>query len=316
MRVDIFPLIHGLAGCDPMELHPSAREIAMHSTSFLTKAAFDTYLRHGLLEDEAPTILDLKQARTRTHYIWRTRRDGRVRSSHAENDGKVFAWDNPPSTGHPGEAPGCRCYAESYAPQIEESIRIVMTGVTDSNSPWSSRDFTNHYYAANGRGVALRQTGHLVAVASAFMQLRGAAIKTQHIATPARLAKNGPFGDQFENVYDMESVVFSLGGTTIGGQVTGIASEQNGVLSIAGQNRFRLQDVFEEPINIADTEAIDFQETIMENLIRPADAFIRRQPDGSLRLGVHTGEPFHITDEWSATFDGQIYTDTTHSRFR
>lgn len=45
-------------------------------------------------------------------YIWRTRGDNKVRSEHAERDGKVFEWNNPPEDGHPGEAPNCRCRAE------------------------------------------------------------------------------------------------------------------------------------------------------------------------------------------------------------
>ncbi len=48
------------------------------------------------------------------YYIWRTRGDGKVRSSHAANNGKVFSWDFPPPTGHPGEEYGCRCWAESF----------------------------------------------------------------------------------------------------------------------------------------------------------------------------------------------------------
>ncbi len=46
-------------------------------------------------------------------YIWRTRGDNKVRSEHAERDGKVFSWGYPPEGGHPGEAPNCRCTAES-----------------------------------------------------------------------------------------------------------------------------------------------------------------------------------------------------------
>lgn len=101
-----------LAGRGPIGLCPSAREIAVRSSSFLTKTAFDNYLRYGLIHPSAPTTLDFKQARPTTHYDWRTRRDGRVRPSHAENDGKLFAWDNPPPTGHPRDAPGCRCTTE------------------------------------------------------------------------------------------------------------------------------------------------------------------------------------------------------------
>ena len=36
---------------------------------------------------------------------------GHVRPSHAENDGKIFSWDTPPATGHPGEDHNCRCTA-------------------------------------------------------------------------------------------------------------------------------------------------------------------------------------------------------------
>jgi len=44
-------------------------------------------------------------------YVWVTRGDDRVRPSHAENNGKIFSWDDPPTTGHPGEDFGCRCVA-------------------------------------------------------------------------------------------------------------------------------------------------------------------------------------------------------------
>jgi len=52
-----------------------------------------------------------------THYIWRTAGDGDVRESHAELDGQVFRYDDPPSVGDegnhgPGEYPNCRCYSE------------------------------------------------------------------------------------------------------------------------------------------------------------------------------------------------------------
>ncbi|MBF0246701.1 MAG: minor capsid protein [Alphaproteobacteria bacterium] len=47
------------------------------------------------------------------HYIWRTMGDSKVRSSHSEREGQVFSWDHPPAGGHPGEAPGCRCWPEA-----------------------------------------------------------------------------------------------------------------------------------------------------------------------------------------------------------
>ena len=63
----------------------------------------------------------LTQARAQsvgaTHYVWRTAGDSDVRETHAELDGKVFAFDDPPyidgeGNHHAGEFPNCRCYAE------------------------------------------------------------------------------------------------------------------------------------------------------------------------------------------------------------
>ncbi len=45
-------------------------------------------------------------------YVWRSRDDARVRSSHAEYDDQTFSWSDPPSGGHPGQGWNCRCTAE------------------------------------------------------------------------------------------------------------------------------------------------------------------------------------------------------------
>lgn len=58
-------------------------------------------------------------------YIWRTRGDSKVRSEHADRDGKVFDWDNPPEGGHPGEAPNCRCTAEDVKDNKEKCQRLA-----------------------------------------------------------------------------------------------------------------------------------------------------------------------------------------------
>ncbi len=45
-------------------------------------------------------------------YEWSTSGDERVRESHAEKDGKIFSWSDPPAdTGNPGEDINCRCVA-------------------------------------------------------------------------------------------------------------------------------------------------------------------------------------------------------------
>ncbi len=47
-----------------------------------------------------------------TSYYWRTVKDNRVRDEHDKLEGDRFAWDSPPSEGHPSEAVNCRCYAD------------------------------------------------------------------------------------------------------------------------------------------------------------------------------------------------------------
>jgi predicted chitinase len=45
-------------------------------------------------------------------YVWRSRDDARVRSTHAEYDDQTLSWSDPPSGGHPGQGWNCRCTAE------------------------------------------------------------------------------------------------------------------------------------------------------------------------------------------------------------
>jgi SPP1 gp7 family putative phage head morphogenesis protein len=54
-------------------------------------------------------------------YIWRTAEDSDVRHSHAQMNGQYVDWSNPPTldgmTGHAGQFPNCRCYAEPVVPE-------------------------------------------------------------------------------------------------------------------------------------------------------------------------------------------------------
>lgn len=49
-------------------------------------------------------------------YTWRSVQDSRVRPEHADLNGKVFSFDNPPSEGNPGTPVRCRCRAEAVWP--------------------------------------------------------------------------------------------------------------------------------------------------------------------------------------------------------
>jgi len=69
----------------------------------------------------ASTLTQVRaQAVGSTHYIWRTAGDSDVRDSHRKMNGKVVAWDDPPTldglTGHAGALPNCRCYPEPVIP--------------------------------------------------------------------------------------------------------------------------------------------------------------------------------------------------------
>lgn len=46
-----------------------------------------------------------------TKYKWSTSKDERVRPAHAEREGRVYEWANPPADGNPGYPIRCRCVA-------------------------------------------------------------------------------------------------------------------------------------------------------------------------------------------------------------
>ena len=59
------------------------------------------------------------------YYRWRTAGDGDVRESHAEMEGTIQRFDQPPTlsdgmTGNSGEFPNCRCFAEVLIPELEQ----------------------------------------------------------------------------------------------------------------------------------------------------------------------------------------------------
>ncbi len=60
-------------------------------------------------------------------YKWITVGDELVREEHAERQGKIFKWSNPPPDGHPGEPHSCRCESQ---PMITSSTRGKSPGVT------------------------------------------------------------------------------------------------------------------------------------------------------------------------------------------
>lgn len=66
-------------------------------------------------------------------YMWSTSGDERVRESHAEKDGKVFEYANPPAdTGHPGHDFNCRCVA---IPVLDDVVKSSSNAQEASSEP-------------------------------------------------------------------------------------------------------------------------------------------------------------------------------------
>lgn len=314
----------------------------------LYRKAFVDYIRKG-----TPIERSLKQARPTTHYIWRTRRDRRVRSQHADREGRVFSWNDPPTGGHPGEDFNCRCTAEPYYPEVAEYMELWVEGV-GTKSGWTNHDFEEHYFRGRGRGVTLREIGHFEKIVGKYINDRGDALKGQ-IADAARRVGTGTVTYTFGKPYNMQDVVFSPGHTTIGGVFFGQSLEENGILQIEGILEFYHKDEFADPVDlrievddyrpgsmlhdighgvsrvgdvISDvSEAVSdgmnlVDRTLTDRYLRiPSENYFRRNKahdskryTKDIRTG-RDGVPYPITDEWSGRLKGQVYADVSRSRY-
>ena len=121
------------------------------------REAFALYLKRGITPE-----VSMKEAEGQGYYIWRTVEDEKVRPAHAANNGKIFSWNDPPPTGHPGEEYGCRCRAEEYIKgKTEFAAQNIISEIDDDSYQWDDIDFTKHFYLGNGQGVTLSETGNL-----------------------------------------------------------------------------------------------------------------------------------------------------------
>ena len=247
------------------------------------RRAFANYIRTG-----APIRAASKDVGTSGRYVWRTRADDRVRVEHRVNDGHIFEWIDPPDTGHPGEAFGCRCIAVPYvAGETEFAYFTLQSGIGPEVEPWTDLDFVSHYYFGGGRTVTLEEIGHLRAIAEqyayrdgqegAFRRLVG------QIASESRKQGDGPMSYLFGFWYDFGAVAFSHGDGTVQGVFNGAIQRHGPMIAISGTADFHFSDRFEDPIG----------------------------------LGIEVGgTPYQIVGSWSADFDADVLADTELSEFR
>ena len=236
---------------------------------------------------------------TTPQYIWRTAGDGKVRRSHAANNGKIFSWNNPPPTGHPGETYGCRCWAEAYKPETldteemqEKRIQRVTSIVNDLLPSWSREDFLKYFFSEERKKrqgsamdmVTLSEIGHLQNVidcAKFYNQGEGSIFERveNEICEKAQRIGSGLLPYYFENSYEFGDYVWALGGATVKGTGQISVTVKDEFLIIAANIVYHFSDIFSDPYDIYD--------------VIP----------GEINFG---GVPYHIRDTWSTNFEAII----------
>lgn len=224
----------------------------MHRSPDFYRKAYTRYLRRG-----TPLDITLKAAtRPTPYYIWRTRGDDKVRTAHAENNGRIFAWDNPP-TGNPGEDYNCRCLAEPYTGSISanvmQALRNYLLDYLYETYPWENTEMSLYYFLGNGQGVTLEQMGHLERIRDYYTQHYLIRFQDQ-IRKNAAYAPLGVFQDNFDKSYGFINVIFSYGDSTVEGTFNGkITQLSDGTKLVSGNMYFRFSDTFKDPLDVGQT---------------------------------------------------------------
>lgn len=93
----------------------------------VSRSKADLLARDQVLKLNAQITQSRQREAGITRYQWSTSSDERVRPMHAELDGEIFSWDDPPITNddgdrnHPGEDYQCRCVAIPIMPELEDA---------------------------------------------------------------------------------------------------------------------------------------------------------------------------------------------------
>lgn len=263
------------------------------------RKAFSNYLRRG-----TPIHLSLKAedlGHPTTHYVWRTKEDEKVRRSHRENNGKVFAWDSPPETGHPGEDYGCRCIAEPYERgDSEYAYQTITSAINDNPEQWNTLDFIDHFRNGGGRPVTLSETGNLAGLI--FQYFYPALVIDRinaQIVDAARRVKSGPVSYDFDGTYQFIDYVFAFGKGVIRGLFSGSVKTENRMMYIEGEIVYEYSDRFTDPLDLREI----------------ATGSSALTPE-SWQLTEFGGTAYDITDTWTTRFRAEAKLDSDESMYR
>ncbi len=225
-------------------------------------------------------------------YIWRTVGDSKVRKSHAELEGEIRDWGDSPD---PGEEPGCRCWAEPVQQPLGLK-QIVTSSMAQKSYKWTNEDFKYHWKHGNGREVTLPEIGWLVEIIWHAKKIMFHKVEKQ-IADKAREVQSGTFSNTWENTYDFEEVVFSIGDSVIRGRFAGDVRKEGDILHINATAHYLLDDEFSDPSSIRENVLGSSDPDILwDNPIGDATLFITE-------LG---NTPYPITGTWTTKVTGSI----------
>ena len=267
------------------------------------RKAFAEFMRRG-----TPIELSLKAAaqdHPSTHYIWRTRGDGKVRTSHAVNNGRILSWDNPPPAGHPGEDYNCRCTAEPYVRGVSEFAYQTLTSpVNDSSPKWEAIDFVWHA-VIHGDAVNLSEIGRLWDVIDHYAYVaKGGVFEriNRQVIDAARLIRNGYFPYDFSNSYAFKEIAFPFGNSTVFGIFKGHVSGKNGLMKIDGTVEYFFDDDYTDPAGIRQRRYGTSDPTMV-------DAIERYITDGG-------GGVYGITGQWQTVLRAEAKLNENDSRYK
>lgn len=103
-------------------------------------------------------------------YVWNTQHDARVREGHAERDGEIFRWDDPPEGGHPSQDFSCRCYARAlggggYWARVTEGVDAFTADVEEWEGNVDHMYLDTRGFVTVGKGKMLPTASDAVALA-------------------------------------------------------------------------------------------------------------------------------------------------------
>lgn len=230
-------------------------------------------------------------------YIWRTQTDGRVRDSHAANNGKIFAWNTTVPTGHPGEDWGCRCWAEPYygdlsTPQDKPEFakQTLITNINDGPK-WSDFDLHMHVLEGNGRAITLEEIGYMADVIDHYANgLSKYKDINSHIIDAAVRSGEGAFRYTFYNTYDCQSIFWPLGESTIGGGFAGTIKQDGQYIEIDGVVVYFFRDKIKDPLSFVEK-------------VQKITGYSRQEAEDYVgNAGDFLGEVIGVKDTWKTKF--------------